>query len=45
MRITMKRNGSRPVGESDAAAGDAGAARVERSPGTNWTVGNPCVGR
>lgn len=28
MKITMKRNGSRPVGESDAAAGDAGAARV-----------------
>lgn len=43
MRITMKRNGSRPVGESDAAAG--AVARVGRSPGTNWTVGNPYVGR
>lgn len=42
MRITMKRNGSRPVDESDAAAG---VARAGRSPGTNWTVGNPYVGR
>lgn len=37
----MKQNGSRSAGdESDDAA--AGAARVGRRPGTNWTGGDPC---
>lgn len=42
MRTMMRQNGTHSPGGESADAAAADAARVGRSPGTNWTVGNPC---